>query len=71
MNYAIVFMAFILFVAMVWWFIHGKHVFTGPIVQADFDTPSNGSGGHVPAAVLEKRRGSESLGSQEKKELHA
>lgn len=68
MNYAIVFMAFILFVAMFWWYVRGRHFYTGPSMQADFESSSDG--GHVPAAVLEKR-GIESDESQEKKELQA
>ena len=35
MNYAIVFLAFILLCAMVWWYIRGKKVYTGPVVEAE------------------------------------
>ena len=37
MNYAIVFLIFILLVALVWWYARGRKFYTGPIVQANVD----------------------------------
>ena len=37
MNYAIVFMAAILLMALVWWYARGRKFFTGPIVQATME----------------------------------
>jgi hypothetical protein len=34
MNYAIVFLAAILLAAMLYWFIRGKHFYTGPLIEA-------------------------------------
>jgi len=47
MNYAIVFLAFILVCAMVWWYISGKKYYTGPLIEAeiqDGDELSQSSG---------------------------
>ncbi|KAF2719802.1 amino acid transporter [Polychaeton citri CBS 116435] len=35
MNYAIVFLAAILFFSMLYWFIHGHRFYTGPLVEAE------------------------------------
>ena len=35
MNYAIVFMAFILFCAAVFWYFGGKSYYTGPLIEAE------------------------------------
>ena len=34
MNYAIVFLAAILLAAILYWFIRGKHFYTGPLIEA-------------------------------------
>ena len=63
MNYAVVFLAFILFVATVWWFLHGRRTYTGPIMQAEIRARD---GEVVPGAVMEKemidRRDGEKVG---------
>ncbi|KXL46620.1 hypothetical protein M433DRAFT_70896 [Acidomyces richmondensis BFW] len=35
MNYAVVYLGFILFVAFVYWFVRGKKFYTGPIIEAE------------------------------------
>jgi amino acid transporter len=35
MNYAIVFLAAILVVALIWWYVGGRKYYTGPVIQAD------------------------------------
>lgn len=35
MNYAIVFLVFILFCALVYWWIRGKKFYTGPVIEAE------------------------------------
>lgn len=35
MNYAIVYLAGILAFALIYWFIRGRKVYTGPLVEAD------------------------------------
>ena len=37
MNYAIVYLAAILIAAAISWYVYGKKVYTGPIVQAHID----------------------------------
>lgn len=37
MNYAIVYLAAILLFAAVYWYLYGKKIYTGPIVEAQFD----------------------------------
>lgn len=47
MNYAIVFLAFILVCAMIFWYISGKKFYTGPLVEAEIgeeDVASSSSG---------------------------
>ena len=44
MNWAIVFLAGILVVAAIWWYIGGRHFYTGPIVQANFEGEAPGEG---------------------------
>ena len=41
MNYAIVFLAFILLCATVWWYISGRKFYTGPIVEAEIGEESD------------------------------
>lgn len=48
MNYAIVFLAFILLCAMVYWYINGRKFYTGPLVEAEIgdvevDSASSGA----------------------------
>ena len=48
MNYAIIFMAFILGCALLFWYAGGKRYYTGPLIEAQLqsmdDEPSSGSG---------------------------
>ncbi len=37
MNYAVVILFFVLLVALVYWFIHGRHYYTGPRSHAHID----------------------------------
>ena len=50
MNYAVVILVFVLLVALIYWFIHGRHYYTGPrshahvehgvIIEDETDTPA-------------------------------
>lgn len=43
MNYAIVYLAGILFFSMLYWFIQGHKFYTGPLIEADLhDSESQG-----------------------------
>jgi hypothetical protein len=53
MNYASVFIVFILLCATVFWYISGKKYYTGPIIEAHVDEDSQSD--HI-AASIEKRR---------------
>lgn len=35
MNYAIVYLAGILFIALLYWFVRGKRFYTGPLIEAE------------------------------------
>jgi hypothetical protein len=35
MNYAVVYLGFILFVALVYWFARGRKFYTGPLIEAE------------------------------------
>lgn len=54
MNYAIVFLAFILLVSLVWWWVHGRKFYTGPIVQATIEGEGMGMANGEEAPVFEK-----------------
>ena len=40
MNYAIVYLAAILFFAAVYWYIQGKKFYTGPLIEAEIEGES-------------------------------
>jgi len=35
MNYAVVYLAGILFFAMLWWVVRGRKYYTGPLIEAE------------------------------------
>lgn len=37
MNYAIAYLMGILIVSVIYWFIHGKKFYTGPLIEADIN----------------------------------
>jgi hypothetical protein len=41
MNYAIVYLGGILSFALVYWFIHGKRSYTGPLIEAEVQIDDN------------------------------
>lgn len=43
MNYAIVYLAGILAFAAVYWFIHGKRNYTGPLIEAELEVADSNS----------------------------
>ena len=44
MNYAIIFMAFILAVAAMWWYVGGRKYYTGPLIEAQISGVDGDSG---------------------------
>jgi hypothetical protein len=57
MNYAVVILAFVMFIATAYWYIHGRTYYTGPRVTARIVD------GHV---VLAEERENEKLSDSEK-----
>ena len=45
MNYAIVYLAGILFFALLYWFVQGKKFYTGPLIEAEVALDSGSEGG--------------------------
>jgi len=43
MNYATVFLVAILLASMIWWYASGKRYYTGPIVEAQAESESDGA----------------------------
>lgn len=53
MNYAIVFLAFVLLAAAVYWFIGGRKFYTGPLTEADIIDGTSASSGDGSSPVRE------------------
>jgi amino acid transporter len=47
MNYAVVFLVFILLASMFFWYVGGKTYYTGPLVEAEVAGQDGGSGGSI------------------------
>ncbi len=50
MNYAVGFLAAVLLAAMVYWYVNGRHFYTGPLVEAVLVRDDNSSGADEPIA---------------------
>lgn len=46
MNYAIVYLAGILAFAAVYWYVHGKRNYTGPLIEAEMQVEDSNSDDH-------------------------
>ena len=60
MNYAVVYLAGILFFALGYWFLRGKRFYTGPLVEAEIDeadSTERSSGEEISKNNQEKQEG--------------
>lgn len=57
MNYAIVYLAGILFFSMVYWFLQGRKFYTGPLIEAEVDIGVDGE--RSSEEVVEKKNKNE------------
>ena len=55
MNYAIVYLAFILLVSTVYWYIAGKKFYTGPLIEAEVDLGAEGERSSEEGVQQEKK----------------
>ncbi len=47
MNYAAVFLVFILLLAMLFWYTNGRKYYSGPLIEAQHEETDSNSDGHV------------------------